>query len=37
MDKLNYREDKVDAIKAVVDPKQLTDKVEQLKLSLIHI
>ena len=28
---VNFRDDKVDAIKAVVDPKQLTDKVEQLK------
>jgi len=31
MSEVNYREDKVDAIKAVVDPKQLTDKVQQLK------
>ena len=31
MSEINYREDKVDAIKAVVDPKQLTDKVQQLK------
>jgi len=28
---INFRDDKVDAMKAVVDPKQLTDKVEQLK------
>ena len=31
MSEVNYRQDKVDAIKAVVDPKQLTDKVQQLK------
>ena len=31
MSEVNFREDKVDAIKAVVDPKQLTDKVQQLK------
>ena len=31
MSDVNYRDDKVDAMKAVVDPKQLTDKVEQLK------
>tara|TARA_R110002126_G_scaffold104163_2_gene237662 strand:+ start:87 stop:665 length:579 start_codon:yes stop_codon:yes gene_type:complete len=28
---INFRDDKIDAMKAVVDPKQLTDKVEQLK------
>ena len=28
---IDYRQDKTDAMKAVVDPKQLTDKVEQLK------
>lgn len=28
---INFRDDKVDAMKAVVDPKQLTDKVHQLK------
>jgi hypothetical protein len=28
---INFRDDKVDAMKAVVDPKQLTDKVQQLK------
>ena len=31
MSEINYREDKVDAINAVVDPKQLTNKVQQLK------
>jgi len=28
---INFRDDKIDAMKAVVDPKQLTDKVQQLK------
>ena len=28
---INFRDDKVDAMKSVVDPKQLTDKVQQLK------
>jgi hypothetical protein len=28
---IDFRDDKVDAMKAVVDPKQLTDKVQQLK------
>jgi hypothetical protein len=31
MSDVNFRKDKVDAIKAVVDPKQLADKVQQLK------
>src|SRR6056300_931507 len=31
MDKVNFREDKMDTMKAVVDPKKLTDKVEELK------
>jgi len=31
MSDVNFRQDKIDAIKAVVDPKQLTDKVQQLK------
>ena len=29
--KINFEEDRVDAMEAVVDPKQLTDKVQQLK------
>ena len=28
---IDFRDDKIDAMKAVVDPKQLTDKVQQLK------
>jgi hypothetical protein len=28
---INFRDDKIDAMKAVIDPKQLTDKVQQLK------
>jgi hypothetical protein len=28
---INFRDDKIDSMKAVVDPKQLTDKVHQLK------
>src|SRR6056300_1446635 len=29
--KVDFRKDKVDAVKAVIDPKQLADKVQQLK------
>ena len=28
---IDFRDDKIDAMKAVVDPKQLTDKVQELK------
>ena len=31
MSEINFRQDKQDSIKAVVDPKQLADKVQQLK------
>jgi hypothetical protein len=31
MSDIKFRQDKIDAVKAVVDPKQLADKVQQLK------